>query len=82
MKRTTKKLTKMQRKARSRRKTWTNAERFMFRHAREMKEQAAMLRALKKLKEQFAQQSSVEGGTIETPTEPADGELLVEENQD
>ena len=58
MKRTIKKMSKMQRKARSKRKTWTNAQRFQLKHARELemksKQVKAMHKFVKQMKEQMA----------------------------
>lgn len=82
MKRLTKKLTKMQRKAESKRKTWTNAERFLHRNERAMKEQANFAKAMKRFSKQFANIPAPEMPATEEPTkepEVIEAEFAVDE---
>jgi hypothetical protein len=77
MKRYTKKLTKMQRKARSKRKTWTNARQFELRNERAKKEQALFVKAMKKLKAQLdlAGNQPIDPAAVE-PKEVVDAEFI------
>jgi hypothetical protein len=70
MKRTTKKLTKRQRKVRSARKTWTKAEAFQLRNERSMREYDRALKQLAKLQRQLEEQAAVKETIDAVPIEP------------
>jgi hypothetical protein len=70
MKRTIKKLTKMQRKTRSKRKTRTKAEKFQLRNERAMRENNRLLKELLKLEKQFKEQAAAERATVDDLKEP------------
>ena len=69
MKRTTKKLTKRQRKVRSARKTWTRAEEFQLRNERTMRETGRLMKQIAKLEKQFREQAAMEKMTSENTQE-------------
>jgi hypothetical protein len=73
MKRTMKKLSKIQRKARSKRKTWTNAERFAVKHERDVAEKLlqakAMKRWVKDMQAQIAANEAAQKASAETATD-------------
>jgi hypothetical protein len=52
------KMSKMQRKARSKRKTWTTARRFELKHARELEAQQKQMKVFKKMLKQMTDQAA------------------------